>query len=295
MNKLLLTILILLTVFGCDDRDRRTTTNIQASNFLMDAASFNLEAVTSLFKTKNVSDLDSLEKEINNPTSGINNVDIDKDGKIDYVAAQEIQDGATKTVNFVAYPSSKNGSDPTTVASVKLTVNQQTNEVIVEGGYPSHVYGYDTSYYRYSVHHGHVSDMLLLSWMLSPRPVYFLRPYSYYSPLYVSRPVLSSHAVSSYRTNYYSTSKVSPIAKVALPSNYHPPAVKVPSGYTAPSKANTVGGASGMKNYTTRGGTQNPASGFGGKPSTPTYKPSAPTRSAPISRPSTPSFSPRRR
>lgn len=267
-------------LLGCEENK---TAQVSA-NYLLNTNDFNLETVTALFKANKVSDLESLEKEINNPENGINNVDIDKDGKIDYVAAHETINGSSRTIEFVAYPSSKNGNDATTVATVNVT--QSNNEVSVQSGYPDHVAGHDNVYYHYTVPMGPTfSEMLLLSWMMSPRPVYY-HPYAHYAPLYVSHPVLAPNVILSKKTTYYNTTKVSPIVKSTTPPpSYKPVTGKVPSGYVSPSKANGIGGAGGTKSYSTPNKSPAPASGFGGKPSTPTYKPSAPTY-----KPSTPSF-----
>src|SRR4051812_3110950 len=86
-----------------------TATTAAAQNMLMDAEAFDLGQVVGLIKADKVADAQSLQTTINDPSSGNNNVDLDKDGQIDFIAVHEAQAAGGKKFDFIAYPSSKNG------------------------------------------------------------------------------------------------------------------------------------------------------------------------------------------
>ena len=176
---------------------------VTQQNFLMRAEAFNLGQVVSMLKTSQITDAASLEKVINDPSTAINNVDVDNDGagdgQIDFIGVQEAAAPNGKRYEFMAYPSSQQGKadqKPVTVATVNVTV--VNNMVTVNAGYPSYVHGYHEHYYNDS--YRLARDMLFLSWMLSPRPFYISRPY--YSAYWSPRPVFAPSYVTSTRTSY---------------------------------------------------------------------------------------------
>lgn len=301
MKKYLALALMLFVVsIGC----RRSTNGnpaVSSASYLVDSDAFDLQTVSALFQTGAVTDLNALEQKINDPNSGINNVDVDKDGQVDFVAAEEVQNTTGgKTVNFVAYPSSKGGQDATTIATTTIAPTP-TGAVAVESGYSDAVQGYDQNYYRYEVAPGpSFSSMLLLSYMLSPRPALYYHPYSYYTPLYHPHPLLTPSIRTSYRSSFQTTTHVSPVPKMVRPSSYTTPGKKAPSGYVSPGKAGSISqGAGQMGDYKVNTSPAKPATGFGGKPSTPAVAPKSFPQSSPpktggfgggFSKPSGPSF-----
>jgi hypothetical protein len=192
-------------------------------DYKMDAAAFDLETVTGLLKTKQVKDADDLQKKINDPQSGINNVDLDGDKMIDFVAVkEERQNENTRQLNFVAFPSSKNGADPTPVASVSFKVGEDRQQVQVVGGYPNYVTGWDSASYAYTVPYSGPSfgEMLFMSWLFSPRPVYVYAPYYTYG--YHPYAVMPHSYAVTRRTTYRTETRVAPIARQAPPATGGP-------------------------------------------------------------------------
>src|SRR5688572_12456526 len=127
---------------GCDSRSSRTEVrtqaNVQSRSYLMDSQAFDLQTVVGLVKDQKVKDADELQTVING-TSGINNVDLDKDGQIDFVGVKETQaDGNARALDFVAVPSSRQG-EPVTIASISFSIDTTTNQLVVQGGYPDYV------------------------------------------------------------------------------------------------------------------------------------------------------------
>lgn len=191
-------------------------------------ASFNVGLVSDMLKGGQVTDAQSLEKIVNDPNSGINAVDIDGNGQTDFVAVQETGNGNQRQYEFVAYPDSQNGQNPTTVASITLIVNGPN--VTVNAGYPQYVNGWQSGYYQDTW--GYHSNAFLMWMLLANRPIYALRPYGYYGSYYHWSPyrVMSPQVMTTRRTTYYTThTTVSPIRSTAPPPAYRgATATKVP-------------------------------------------------------------------
>ena len=263
----------------------------------LDASAFDLQTAIGLLRTNKVKDAQSLEAAINDPSSGINNVDVDKDGKIDYIGIEETQ-GGTREFKFMAIPSSGVG-DPVQIASVTITDNGQQYQVA--GGYTSVVNGYDSMYYSYAVPRLSLGDALFIAWLATPsRGYYGYRNYGYYNH-YQPRPYMSASSVSSTRTTYQTTTHVAPIVRQAPPASYaQKAAVKMPSTLAAkPVGAGLQGRAQGMSDFkpTNTNVPRPAATGFGGgsKPAAPSSswgssKPAAPSYSPPASKPSSGGF-----
>ncbi len=255
--------------------------------------SFNLGTVVGLLKSNQVSDADALQRIVNDPSSGINNVDVDGDGQIDMIAVQETQTGNGRRFEFIVYPSSQDGQNPTTVASVTLIV--QGPQVVVQAGYPSYVAGYNSVYYN---DYWTVRDILFLSWMLGPRPIYALRPYGYYRSYYHwgPRPVLAAPVLRSTRTTYETRTRVSPIRVSAPPPSYRgATATKMPSSFArppAPTTSNLSDRSGQLRSFKVDSGPKPQATGFMPRPqapAAPTVRSPAPP-SSPFKAPTAPTF-----
>jgi len=236
------------------ERTKRTT-NVQSQQFLMDADAFDLEAVVSLMTNEGVTDMEALEQRINDPDSGINNVDINSDEQTDYVGCSEVNEDGRRAVDFIAYPSGVDepaDDDLVTVASISITVNTETNQVEVSGGYPEYVSGYQDRHYSHHVSRSHshgssgFATGFFLGYFLAPRPLYRpvyygVTPYGYMGGgFYSPRPVVSVTVIntrrSGYRTSHASSFRSSP-RRMSRPSGYNIPraqrsASKVRSRYS---------------------------------------------------------------
>jgi hypothetical protein len=259
---------------GCTKRSvsaTRTTTETNTQAHLMDAKDLDLQAIVGMVKNNKVNGAKELEKAINT-TSGINNVDIDKDGKIDYIIVKENRGGSNGAISLdlLALPSStKKQEEATTVASISFKKNVQSNRVEVSGGYPNYVNGYNNHYYSYHHHGLSFGEGMFLMWMYSAhRPLYY-RPMfyrSYYSP----RPIYSAGQLRSSRTTYRSQTKVSPVRKASRPKNYNiKSAKKVPSRFKSQtSSGNRFSNRAGKsKKFSTRSNKSNRKSSWGNRSS----------------------------
>lgn len=284
MQKTIIFALISLFLFGCDSHQThqpptRTETTVNVQSYLMDASAFDMEAVVAKLKQGNLANAQELQDFINR-TPGVNNVDLDKDGKIDDITVVEEKSGDGSLVMAVnAHPSSGSGQ-PTVVAELGFQKNVQTGQVEVTGAYPSYVNGHQHHYYRHTLTGSVIGDMMFYNWMFSPRPVYApVYRYGMYSP----RSTLSRSQVSSTRTTYRTTNRVSPIKKASKPSSYKPSsksAKKTASKYSSKNSGSTLsskkGQASSFKKSTAPSSKK--ATGFGAKK--PASKPSSKPKSS---------------
>jgi hypothetical protein len=142
---------------------------------------------------------EDLEQILN--SSGVNNLDLNKDGNIDYLNVEEFRDGDKR--GFVLYTNENN--ERSDVAQIMLSQGAQQAEVAVEGN-PNY-YPPNTVYRsRFPV-----GEILLTAWLFSlTRPRFYHSPYyfGYYPGYYRSARVVPFGAYrtrlssSSYRTKY---------------------------------------------------------------------------------------------
>ena len=268
-----------LTTAGCgggNDRDRMQKSEVvQGDTFLLNSDDFDLETVIGLVKGDGIGNIQELEDKVNSPDSGINNVDLDGDGKIDYILVKENREGGAFTLEFMAVPSqSKKEADANLVASMNIKQSGESTEV--SGGYPSYVSGHDTHHYHYS-QRGHGMSMgqaVFLAWMLTPNRGFYMSPRPYMGAGYMSRGYMTPSQRTSTRSSYSKTStKVSPVTKSAKPASYKsaPSASKTQSrfksGAAKPNKADKSLSSrnKAAKTYKSHSGAKQKATGFGSK------------------------------
>ncbi len=164
MKKAIAALLISATVFavGCNqDRPAQNNVTVESSNT---PAGFDVNKLAQLVKTS--TDPQTLEKGINNPSNHINNLDLDKDGNVDYLKVVEGDRNRLDVIDNVS------NTDSVTIARIKVdpSADNNTADLSVRGN-PDYV-GYN-NYYHSSFT---FTDFLLLS--------YLMRPHSYYMPMY---------------------------------------------------------------------------------------------------------------
>jgi hypothetical protein len=181
----LLTALILLLSFTTVMANQ-TTTIIAPSSEVADG--LDLYAVSEIFKESE--NLEDFEADLNNPNYGINNLDLDGDGQVDFIRVVEEVIGDTHVIILQAIIWDNELQDVATI------------EVETSGSdYNMHVHGNEVIYganYYIAPTHVHINTWPIITWI--SRPVY--RPYQsvYHWKKYPSwwtshRPLL--------RKNYY--------------------------------------------------------------------------------------------
>jgi len=138
-------------------------------------AGFDVNKLAQLVKTS--TDPQTLEKGINDPKNQINNLDLDKDGNIDYLKVEENGPNKLNVVDDVS------SADSVTVATIHIKPDSTSNTANLDvTGNPQYA-GYN-NYYHSSFS---FTDFLLLSYLMRPH-VYYMPMYHYgYYPSYYTR------------------------------------------------------------------------------------------------------------
>jgi len=172
MKKILIGLGLVVVAAGCSQNPpQQNNVTIQSSA----PAGFDVNKLGQLVKTS--TDPQTLEKAINDPNNHINNLDLDKDGNIDYLKVEEPSQNRLSVVDDVS------DADSVTVARINIEPNQANNTANLNiQGNPTYV-GYD-NYYHSSFT---FTDFLLLSYLMRPHP-YYMPMYHYgYYPSYYTR------------------------------------------------------------------------------------------------------------
>jgi hypothetical protein len=217
-------------------------------------------------------DGEDLEKLLN--SSGVNNLDTNQDGNVDYLNVEEFRENGQQ--GFVLF-TNENGQR-SDIAQVSVTRNGQNGEVAVQGNpnyYPQQ------TVYRSSFPWG---EILLAAWLINlARPRYYHPPYYYgfYPRSYRSyrvMPVASYRtrlSSSGYRTRFGSTRPISTgrinsgfgFSKFGRTSTFNTGRVTNTTrggmNQSRNSLANTNGSSFGVTNNKRPGGSGSGASGFG--------------------------------
>ena len=266
MRKLVLIALAILA--GCNNHPAPTVTVVNEAPASIAPADFALDTVVALLRS-GVTDGPSLEARINDPSTGINNIDLDKDGRVDYVNVEEAQIPSGKKMELVAHPSSNAGPD-TSFAAIRFAPGPAG--VDVQAGYAPLV---DPGG-RYYYHDTLASDLAFAAWLFLPsRPYYVSRVPVGYS--YRGR-VPSSTFVQT-RTTYTTTTKVSPIVAAPRPDTFNAARLTSPPRPAATTFAQASQGTTAFK---ADNRAKPAATGFGASPAPAPARTPSP---APASRP----------
>ena len=234
--------------------------NIQAD---ASNTAFDVNALSEVVKKS--ADPKVLEQQINDPSTNINNLDLDKDGKVDYLTVTET--GANQLqINDAAV------NPPTVIAKLSITPDQgnQTANLQIQGTPANCGPNYD--YYQPHISFG---TMLFMAYLLRPHPYYMpMYGYGHYPGYYTSRRTVV-------RTVYRPTT-----SSYTVPHNS-----SAGRSSAAPSRSSLSSPASSQRSFGNRNTSRPVGSGGFGNSSS---RSSSPMRSAP-SRSSGRSFGGRRR
>lgn len=273
---LILGVFALLSFLGCRDDD---SPNVQVSVQPTQADlndSLNLQAIgATAVKARSAQELEQL---LNDPNTGLNNLDLENSGSVNYINVTEVPSGTSELmfsphslmasaslISLVAtqlspgvhtFRLSTQLSDGTVVqlADINITISGSQAQVAVQGNqqfYPQNNYVQSTV---------SASDLLLLAYIMTPHAVFYHPYYHYgYYPSYyhvyhpVSRSVYVSHSQSYTRSYKYTTvTKSSPSFKQTSS-----PAIRQPG---------LSGSTSSQKSFSTRTPTKSVGSGGFGAP-----------------------------
>ena len=145
------------------------------------SADLDLESVTYLVKKGKVKNAAELEKKINNPKEKMNHIDVDGDGKVDFIKIVEVkQPDGVIVFELHAIPSStKDEAAAVVIAYVNFTPDKATGVLVVKATYAPVVIGYDTIVYDYTVPIVVQNETVVVTggvgfygWLFSVRPAY---------------------------------------------------------------------------------------------------------------------------
>lgn len=170
MKKVLSIFAFAVILGGCSQPPQQNNVTIQSNT----TAGFDVNKLAALVKTS--TDPQVLEKAINDPNSQISNLDLDKDGNIDYLKVNEPGKNQLDVIDDVSKDQS------VTVASIKVSPTDNSNADLNIQGNPQYV---GDNYYYHS--HFTFGDFLLMSYLMRPH-MYYVPMYHYgYYPSYYSR------------------------------------------------------------------------------------------------------------
>jgi hypothetical protein len=198
-------------------------------------AGLDLQALGEIAKTaKSAQDLE----EKLNQSGGINDVDLDGDGNVDYLNVVEF--GSNNDVGFSITDYTKNsagGIDTNEVANIVFSKNTVSNQVTTNINGNSSIYGSSNNSYSST---NLLTDLILFNYLFAPHSYYY-SPYRYgYYPnyyrsyRYVPASTYNRTVTTRYKTtNYKPTTSVSTVSRVKSPySNKTSPSVT--KEYSAP-------------------------------------------------------------
>ena len=212
MKKIIWSIALIITLISCGHSNQSyVQTNVPSTNNNIQVQvdqipGFNVQLFANLVKT--TANPQVLEKQINDPNTGINMLDLNKDGSVDYLEVVERQ-------NQLIVIDETSPSNKVTIATLNITTNGNMNDVSVIGNQ-----AYCGTNYNY--HSGFtLTDALLLGYLLSPRHIYYVPSYHYghYPSYYHTTSVISTRQKFVTRTvtnsnsviNTNNSSKVAPV------------------------------------------------------------------------------------
>jgi hypothetical protein len=181
--------LVVISFFWPSAGEKNYNVNVQTVSYAADG--LDLSAIGSLLKK--AKDAAELERLLNDPKTGINNLDLNEDGKVDYIKVTEFGEGDTRGFSLTVEPEKGEVQEVATV-----TIEKAGDQANVE------VHGNEQIYGQQHIYHNTfgLTDMLFMYWLFRPHPFYmspwgyghypgYYRPYAPVSPREYRRRVAS--------------------------------------------------------------------------------------------------------
>jgi hypothetical protein len=169
--KFILPIFLMFGMFSCTNTPNNVTVNVPQN-----VQGFDVQNFANLLKT--TKDPQTLEQSINASGNTINNMDLDKDGNVDYLRVSEQSPGNIQVIDDVS------NSNSVVVATLNISSQNNVANVQIQGN-PSYC-GSDYSY------HNTFADLLLLHYVLASHSYYHsMYHYGYHPSYYASRRIVT--------------------------------------------------------------------------------------------------------
>lgn len=192
---------------------RQENYNVNVQTVITADEGLNLVAVGELLKK--AKDGAEFEKLLNSPNNGVNNLDLNEDGQVDYISVTEYGDSRVKGFSLTTEPAPGETQE---VATIEVEKAGDQANVQIQGN--ERLYGQN--------HYHHSSfglmDFVILSWLFQPRPL-FASPYGYNNYPGGYRPY-STQPYQSYQRDMRSTTRNSTFSqsgRSTLGSNVNSP------------------------------------------------------------------------
>ena len=170
----LIVAMILLSNFGNCSRRNQYGDNYNVTvqqTIAQDAASgLDLQAVGELVKKAKTGP--EFERLLNDSSLGINNLDLNEDGEVDYIKVTEYGSGSVKGFSLTVDLADNQTQEVATIEIEKTSDGQ----ALVQTHGNDQIYGYNHYYYS----HTSFTDILLLSWLFSSNRPYYSSPWGYH-------------------------------------------------------------------------------------------------------------------
>jgi hypothetical protein len=153
--------LVVISFFWPSGGSRSNNYNVNVQTVSYAADGLDLSAVGKLLeKAKDAADLERL---LNDPKVGINNLDLNEDGKVDYIKVTEFGDDKTRGFSLTVEPEKGEVQE---VATIEIEKEGDKAKVEVRGN--EQIYGPQHIYHNTFG----LTDMLFMYWLFRPHPFY---------------------------------------------------------------------------------------------------------------------------
>ncbi len=228
--QILVGVLVVVVIFSLIKPASKTQNyNVNVSTSTSAAADgLDLQAVGALIKK--TKDAEDLEKLVNDKSVGINNLDLNEDGNVDYIKVTEFGDDSAKGFSLTVEPVKGEEQEVATIHLEKSSDKQASVEV--RGN--RQIYGSNHYYHSYFP----IGSLLLWSYLWRPHPFY-ASPwgYGYYPSYYRSYPRVGVSAYQNRTRTVTRGAGMKPATTSSMKSNIKSPkAGKTASSIKAPLK-----------------------------------------------------------
>ena len=165
---------ICFILFGCGNNNQQQAQAAQSQVVVTSTAGLDLQALGEIVKTSH--DAAEIEQRVN-VRGGVNNLDLNNDGNVDYIFVNEYDSNGTRGFSFVV----DNNGTKQEVADIQVASSGTNATLIIIGN--RNIYG-DGCYYNNNYL---LADLLIWNYMWRPHQ-YYVSPYHYgYYPRYYRR------------------------------------------------------------------------------------------------------------
>ena len=241
--------------------------NVNVTQMVSAADGLNLKAVGELLK--NAETPEQFEKALNSPNNGVNNLDLNEDGRVDYISVTQFGDDTTKGFSLTTSPAPGETQE---IATIKIEKDGEGAKVEAKGN--ESIYG--RNHYYHSSWSPGFGTGLLMGYLFSGGPSYRSPYYGYgrYPPTYRQRTPMSR---GQYRNRMegmtsgkgYTKSRDSKFGKSAVSPNKNRSASSIKAPLKNPTQSQRSFQSRNPSKQVRKGGfgRKSPGSGFGRKSS----------------------------